>query len=171
MIWFPKKQDERITIRRCAHVDKPWNFWRFRSKIREFYNWHLSNFHTWCQSCCTRLKLDVSLDVVPTVCVFQVLVYARSCPIFTQYLSNPSQLQRGKKVASLCNYLLSCGFSDRIHGKRCLCFVALQGESIENFLSDFIMCRLFYWCAPSILGFWRQPQSLWPELSYVKARR
>lgn len=144
-----------MTIRRCAHVDKPWNFWRFRSKIREFYNWHLSNFHTWCQSCCTRLKLDVSLDVVPTVCVFQVLVYARSCPIFTQYLSDPSQLQRGKKAASLCNYLLSCGFFGSNTWHKMFMFYGSSGRKHRKFpvwlynVSSFLLMCPFH---PQILA-------------------
>ena len=38
---------------------------------------------------------------------------------------------------------------DGISGTRFLCFMALQGESLEleNVLSDFITCCLFYWCA------------------------
>lgn len=129
---------------------------RVRSKIREFYNWHLSNFYTWCQSDCTRLKLDLFPDVVPIVCVCQVVVYARNCLIQCNIWIIPLKCRKcifkNKKAVSLCNYLLSCGFGDWIRGTRFLCFLALQGESLEleNVLSDFIMHRLFYWCALSI---------------------
>lgn len=80
-----------------------------RSKITDFYHWHLLNFYTWCQ----RWKLDLFPDVVPKVCVCQVMVYARSFPIWCNTWIYPpnkrlpfsADMYFKKKAVSLCKCL------------------------------------------------------------------
>lgn len=111
---------------------------RAPSTIREFSDWHLENFYAWCQSDCTRLKLDFCPGVVPNVCVCQVVQEAASLNAISE---KSPRLQRRQ---FLC-VSISCP-------ERFVCFLALQGESLEleNVLSGFIMRRLFYCCALSI---------------------
>lgn len=117
-----------------------------------------------------------------SVCAKWWLEYARSCPHLMQYLNNPSKwmcpsqtqrciLKKRQFVCVIVSFHAASGLNT--WHKMFLCFTALQGESLEleNVLSDFIMCCLFYWCVlfVKVVGLWiLRPQPLEPELSYGK---
>lgn len=118
-----------------------------RSKITDFYNWHfgvIAQDGSWI--CVLMLCLKSVCQVVVGICKAHLMQYLNNS---SKWMS-PSPTQRCvlKRQICLCNSLLSCGALDWIRGTRFLCFMALQGESLEleNVLSDFITCRLFYWC-------------------------
>lgn len=120
----------------------------------------------WCQQECTRLKLDFSPDVVPTVCACQVMVSAESCltecnTCFKKIIITIAIHSR-KCVLFCFVFFKKDGSPDIIPHHVDLinecpalacCVCGSSGRKLRTWKKDpshLTVCHLFNWCVPPL---------------------